>query len=298
MKKQASSPFNLPLTVKKSVPCNAPGTSCSQQFLSLSNGLKLLVTTFSPPFGSVYPPIIMVPGLFSVIENFGHLLPTLTHYFTIYYVETREKNSSLCPDDSVFTIESMAEDLNEVVGALGVKDNEFLFLGYSMGATVVMESISSATVKPSGIILAGMMGSFDFPTWSRHLSRIAAPFYRFIKPLLKLYITRFRMDREQDPEMNDIQSRVLDSADPRKLCATIRHIASFSLWERLPLIRCSILLIDASKDHFHNHNDALRLSALYPDVVYADLETNRRNRSGEVVELLLHFLNQDSGKTG
>jgi len=254
------------------------------------NGVSLHVTIFTPPEPGNFPPVIMVPGLLSVKDNFSNLLPGLTRYFTVYYLETREKISSICPEGSVFSIQNMADDLNEALTQLGLHKQKYLILGFSMGATVVMESLSAGTGLPAGIVLVGPSSSFDFPVWSLRLAKVAAPFYPVIKPLLKVYIKNFRMNHQDDPEMYSIQSRVLDSADPEKLCATIQEIASFSLWEHLPVIHCPLIIIGASKDIFHRQDDALRLSKLFRNSVYIDLETNQRSHGLEVVDILKGIL--------
>ncbi len=268
----------------------APGTAINRTYVRLSNGISLSVTKFIPVTVSRYPPVVMVPGLFSVMENFRHLLPDLTRDFTVYYLETREKNSSICPEHSVFSIENMADDLNEVLKELDLNPAEFLLLGYSMGATVVLEALSAQGRLPAGIILAGPVGSFGFPAWSLWLARVAAPLYRVIKPLLKLYIKYFMVNHREDPEMHHIQTRVLDSADPYKLCATLPELARYNIWDRLPPIACPLLIIGASKDSFHNHNDALRLSEMILNSTYIDFETNLRNHSREVVKTMKEFL--------
>jgi len=279
----------------KSVP-NKPDTqnlhpaSQIKTLYNLDNGVSLQVSSFTPLNPSRFPPVIMVPGLFSLMENFRNLLPALTRDFKVHYVETREKSSSICEEGSIYSIENMASDLNKVIKQLGVADQEFLLLGYSMGATVVMEALASMPAQPVVAVLVGPSADFDFPAWSLQLARFAAPYYRFIKPLLKGYIRYFLVNHKEDPEMHDIQTRVLDSADPYKLCSTVRAISNYSLIDRLGIINCPLLIIGASKDTFHNHNDALRLSAVIAHSKYIDLETNHRNHSSEVVDIMKEFL--------
>jgi pimeloyl-ACP methyl ester carboxylesterase len=265
-------------------------------YCHLNNGISLQVTTFTPVVPSRFLPVIMVPGLFSIPENFSRLLPALTGDFKVYYVETREKSSSICRKDSIYSIENMASDLNTVLQQLGFADHEFLLLGYSMGATVVMEALSAIPAQPAGVMLVGPSVSFGFPDWSLRLAKFAAPYYRFIKPLLKGYIRFFHVNHKEDPEMHQIQKRVLDAADPYKLCATVLAISGYSLIERLVSFHIPLLIVGASKDIFHNHDDALRLSEAISHSSYVDLETNQRNHSSEVVDLLKDFFPERSAK--
>jgi len=89
--------------------------------------------------------------------------------------------------------------------------------------------------------------------------------------------------------MHRIQSRVLDAADPRKLCATIPAIASYTVWDRLAGIDIPLLVIGASKDSLHTNDDAIRLASMVENSSYVDLETNERNHAGEAAEVVRKF---------
>jgi pimeloyl-ACP methyl ester carboxylesterase len=262
------------------------GAPMESNILSLPTGVSLRVTRFSPDQPDHLPPVVFLPGMLSGIENFQRVMYEFTRNFVVYFVETREKKSGICKSDAEYTIESMAADIKEVIALLGMKEKQYILLGYSMGASVIVEAFSLLENKPSILVTIVPNTEFRFPAWSLWLASFIAPFFGIIKPFLKQYIRFFHVNTKEDPEMHRIQMRVLDGADPRKLCATIRAIAPYKIWDRLDAIDVPMLVIGASKDSLHTHDDSLHMASMVKTSTYIDLETNERNHGGEVVEII------------
>jgi pimeloyl-ACP methyl ester carboxylesterase len=274
-----------PIKLISTVPFSFSG-EVNSRHIALATGVALKVTTFTPSKKSDFPPVILVPGLFSVMENFLHMMPALTRDFAVYFVETREKKSSICRKDSDFSIPAMAMDLSQVIRQLQLDKQKYILMGYSLGATIALESLYLQLRKPELTVLVGPSITLDFPAWSRVLAKFAAPIFALVKPVVKAYIRHFRVNKKEDPEMHEIQARALDGADPYKVCATIPAIHAFSVRDRLEAIYSPVLVIGASKDTFHSHDDALILSGAIPGCTHIDMETNQRNHSPEVVNEL------------
>lgn len=268
----------------------APGTRCNSAHMALSAGVSLLVTIFDPPDHSVYPPLVLIPGLLSGMENFMPVLQELSRDFRIYFVETREKRTSHCSTGSDFSIPVMAQDLAEMITLLGLKEKQFMLLGFSMGASVSIEACIRLHEKPLAMVLIGPTSSFHFPRWSGWLTRIAAPIFGVLKPFLKCYIKHRHVNHKEDAEMQQILIRVLDGADPFKLCSVIRAIADYTVWARVGEVEVPVLVIGASKDTLHSHDDALRLASTVKNGRFIDLETNARHHGAEVAGVIREFL--------
>jgi pimeloyl-ACP methyl ester carboxylesterase len=262
----------------------AEGIACSSEHLPLSTGVSLLISRFTPDHPGKFPAVVFIPGLLSGIENFKYVLREFTRDFTLICIDTREKNTSLCQRYTAYTIPVMASDIIETIATLGLKEKQYILMGYSMSASIILEGFHNLMTKPAALVVVNPTLEFRFPRWSLWLSKFIAPFYGLIKPLLKLYIGHFHVNRKEDPEMHRIQSRVLDAADPRKLCATVSAIASYTVWDRLAGIDIPLLVIGASKDSLHHHDDALRLASRVKNSCYIDLETNERSHGGEVAK--------------
>jgi len=270
----------------------AEGSKWEQTKIRLDNGISLQVTTFRPAGNSPYPPVIFVPGLGSVMENFRYLLRDATRDFTVYLIETKEKRSAVSGVGKNFSIPALASDLPAVVQIILEKNEPYTMIGFSMGATVLLEAFSRLARKPLCMMLCSASAVFRFPRWTLFLARFAAPFYPVIKPFLQWYLKHFRINTPDDKEMQQIMTRVLNATDPYKLCATIRAIAPYEVWEKLPAVDVPVLIITASRDTFHNADDTARIASLLPASVIKDLETNQRTHSGEAVKEWRGFLQE------
>ena len=77
--------------------------------------------------------------------------------------------------------------------------------------------------------------------------------------------------------MYDINSRILDQANPKRLAATVLAVRKFEVWEHLPKIDVPCLVVGVSHDKFHSHDEALVLN-------------NKRSHSEEVATIIDEFI--------
>lgn len=267
----------------------AAGTSCSQGTAEFSWGVGLNYYHFKPARESFYPPIILVPGLVSVMENFRHLLVGLSRHYEVFYIETAEKGSSEVPADYPYTIEALSKDLAGFVSSKKFMPGEYILMGYSLGATVVMHACKWLESAPALVILGEPSAAFDFPWWSKILARVAPPFYPMIRPGVLWYIRHFRVNTAEDMELYHIVRRALDSADPWKLCKTVLAIANYQVWLVLHYISFPVLLLGTSLDTLHPYEETIELTRKIKNCTLVDMETNLRNHSEEVADVLLDF---------
>lgn len=269
----------------------SPGTHCSEQMLKVSNDVSLRIIHFKPEMDSIYPPLVMVVGLATVIESFHFIIEELTKDFEIYYVETREKSSSQINGKVSFDMETVAGDIIETINLLGLTNNGYVLFGYSFSATVIIESYSRLKVKPASLLLLSPTPSFYYPSWSLLLIRMAVPLYGVLKPTAKWYLRNFTINIKEDKDMYRYSSLALDNADPRKLRDAILAIAGYTVWNKLDIIDCATLIVDTSRDGIHRHEDIMRMKNAIKNCTYVDLETNNRTHGNELGPVIRHFLN-------
>ncbi len=230
-------------------------------------------------------------GLASVIENFRPMLRQLTASFVVHYLETHEKSGGSLPPDADLSVAAMARGVAAAVDSLGVTDCEFALVGYSLGATVILETVPQLESRPSAIVLVEPNAAFPFPRWALLLARWGAVAYRPIVPLLKWYIRTFRIDTTRDAELYRITCRILDAANPTRICAAVRALASYRLADDLRHISVPSLVIGASDDTFHNFDDSRQIADSIPASRYTDLQNNRRSHSREAAAIVDQFVN-------
>jgi len=266
------------------------GATYTSGYTDPGTGVSLLTVEFTPPESRGLPDIVFVPGLASVPDNFTGTLIGLTRYHKVLYLETREKSSAVIKSSHGFSVAEVSSDLTGYLNARFNDDSNYVLVGYSLGATAIAESFRFLKHKPLSIVLIEPNGSFNFPGWSVFLARGARYIFRFIKPFLKWYIRNFRVNTAEDNEMYLMNCRILDAAEPRRLGLAIRDLKPYRIGDCLERITVPVLVAGTSKDKFHSHDEALKISAEIHDCTYTDLEDNTRSHSGEMAEIIIRFI--------
>jgi pimeloyl-ACP methyl ester carboxylesterase len=270
-----------------------PNTTIVTSFIEVSDQVRLRLTSFTPPECNTAASIVFLPGLGSIIENFRDTLIALTKDYKVFFLETREKGSSEIKGRVGFSIGEIASDLPVVIERMGLQSGEYLICSYSLGAAVTMSALKHIANKPLAVVLVEPSGSFRWPWWLPTLARVAVPFYGVIKPFLKWYMKKFYINTEGDYEMYEINARILDRANPRKLAATVVAIAKYNIRNDLVAVNTPALVIGVSKDKFHSHDEASEIASAIEGCCYVDVETNKRSHSSEVADIIQTFLERD-----
>lgn len=90
--------------------------------------------------------------------------------------------------------------------------------------------------------------------------------------------------------VNELNARILDQADPKKLARTVVDVAGYDIWDDLKTIDVPVLVIGVSHDKFHSHDEASNIAQALPGSSYVDIETNKRSHSAEVADNLAGYL--------
>lgn len=248
------------------------------------------VVSFYPSSQGQPFPVVLVPGLVSVMMTFKKMLLEFTRDFVVHYVETREKSSSLVDGQVDYSVRAIGLDIIDVISHLGLEDHAYIAFGASLGATAMIDCYEHFQKSPLCLILLEPNAAFSYPPWSLPLIRHTAPFYRCVRPIAKWYLKNFRVNTKEDYEMYRINCRALNAADPYKLRDAVLAIAPYRIWDRLGSIRTPSLIIGASKDTFHRHEDLLKIVSSIDSSTYLDLEKHERTHSRELVGQVREYL--------
>lgn len=259
-----------------------PGTLIEENFHQVDDHARIRVVTFHPAEPSEHLPLVMIPGLSSVIESFTGVLHELTRTHLVIYVETREKPSSVISKACRFDVPSFARDIETAIHRSGLREDGYLLAGFSLGAAAIMEVYDRLGVKPAHIILAEPVPQFRIPLWSLPLAGLAPAIFPMLKPFAKWYMRTFMIDVSKDPEIMRIVERAIDNADPFKLGRTLLSVRRFQAWEKLSGLDRPTLIIATSADTLHHHGDIQRMRTLIPVCNQIDLIDNKRTHSAEM----------------
>ncbi len=267
-----------------------PGSTYQVQMVSVNDAVRLRLISFKPAQLSLYYPILMIGGLATVIDNFQPLLYALTKDFEVHYLDTREKPTSQLPKNAAFDMETIGLDIVSVIKSLGFVHNKYLLLGYSFGATVIIDCYRHLIIKPNIIILLSPTATFKYPSWSLQLMRLFLNVKKgVLKPLAKWYIGNFYVNKKEDNEMYLISSRAIDNADTVKLKKVILAIAYYTVWDKLRFIDGNCLIVATSKDGLHVHKEINKMAGSIKNCNYLDLETNKRTHGAEMAAVIRHL---------
>jgi pimeloyl-ACP methyl ester carboxylesterase len=269
----------------------APGASVGEEMIPTQNNVYLRVLTFNPPVRSKYPPLMFIPGWVSQMFGWKEVLLEMTSDFKIYYVETREKITSRVESDVKYDVVSIGSDILNLIERFGFTDKQYILFGSSLGGTAILDLCRFLQQKPSCLVLVGPNAVYRIPkTWIVIVRVFYPGLYPLIKPPVKWYLRKFRLDLKSDYEQYEKYCRAIDSGDPWKLKKGVLSMYKYEIWPLLKDIDIPALMIGASKDKLHEPENLHKMVQLMPKATYLDLETNKQTHSKRMVVEMRKYL--------
>ena len=271
----------------------AEGAKYKTEFIDVSENVSLRLITFSPAKPSNNPPIVFVPGWVSQISGWLQVLLEMTREYTVYYIETREKISSMVNGNVEYSIEEMGKDVIKVIEHIELADKKYYLFGSSLGGTIILDLWRFLESKPLSLILVGPNAEFRVPkSWHYIVSAFYPPLYNLLKPSVKWYLRTFRMNIKSDFAQYEKYSEALDSADPWKLKKALLSVEKYKVWDLLSNINTPTLIFSASKDKLHEPENLQRMAKTMQNATIFDMETNSGTHSREMVYEMNKYLSQ------
>ena len=275
----------------------APGCRTAREQFRAAKGVLLTYYSFHPEAGSRKDPVLFIPGWVSRMDGWRDILETLTKDRSVYYLETREKASSVVDPDTEQSVEAIAADIREFVRQKAFRDKEYVLFGPSLGATAILDADPDLTAAPKALILVGPNAVFHIPLWARFVIHLLSPGqYRWFKWLIRWYLKHFRLNVREDAAQYSKYSAALDIADPWKLKRSALALARYSVWHQLPRIKDAVLLVNAGKDVMHVPENIETMHRRLADSQILDMNTNSGTHSPELVQAIDRFLGEISAR--
>jgi len=269
----------------------APGTTISENMVALDQNTQLRVISFHPGADKRETEVVFVAGWMSLIDGWVPVLREMTRDFIVHYIETREKKSSRLKGKARFGVEDIGMDIVRLVKKLELKDQKYIIVASSLGATAVFDCCQFLSVSPGALIMINPNAVFRIPLFWRILVRLFyAPLFVVFRPMIKWYLRMFRLDVQADPAQYQKYCRTLDNADPRKSKKTVLALWNYQVWDKLKTVGYPTLLVGASRDKLHEPKNTRRMVSMIPRATYLDMETNARNHSPELVKAIRRYL--------
>lgn len=269
----------------------AAGAHANEQMLPVTDQASLRVITFTPAEDKGRLAVLFIAGLISQIFGWKDVLREMTRDFTVYYVETREKASSVIHGEVNYSIESIGKDIVRIISLLNLPSRQYILFGSSLGATAILDGCRFMKHDPLCLVLVGPNAIFRIPKWSYPIIWMFPPrLYLLIKPVIRWYLRTFEVDVNSDYAQYEKYSSILDVADPWKLKKIAFPLARYTVWDRIAEVRYPTLIIGASKDIMHIPENLLKMVEQLENAVYLDMETNSATHSTEMVREMRDYI--------
>lgn len=261
-----------------------------EKTLCLPDKVEIKIFDFEPNNPDPEKPIIVfVAGWISLINGWKDVLSTLAPKYRILYVETREKRSAKFPNMKTIdlSIEQMSRDIDILVDEMVPKSQPFYFAGSSMGATVILDYLAINKRLSVNSFLISPICDFPFPGWILFIIKfIPAILYTVIKPILKAYLSYFRLDMKNEPDQVKKYCGTIDAAEPVRLKANAYAIRNYSLWKKLSDIKSPVVIIGAKTDNLHGIDIMEKMVKIMPLSSLEMMESNKETHSAKVGEFI------------
>jgi pimeloyl-ACP methyl ester carboxylesterase len=252
----------------------APGTKFTEQMVSVSDNVSLRVIEFHPQKKTALPTVLFIPGWISLMKGWKIVLREMTKDFHIIYAETREKISSQVTGKVEFSVEAIAQDIVTLADIYKLKQDQYIIFGSSLGGTSILESYKDLKTLPLGFTLLGPNAEYRTPWWGKIIIYLFwVRLYAILKPFIKWYLRKFRLDIETDHAQYEKYCNALDAADPRKLKPAALALSKYKVWGILKDIDLPVLIIGATKDLLHEPQNLIEMDKMLPNSVFLDMET-------------------------
>lgn len=269
-------------------------TKVTESMVPMTDGVSLKVIDFNPEKSeSGKPSVIFIAGWISLISGWQGVLKELTPEHRTFYIESREKKSSLLPEKTKvsFTMDRIREDISDLVDRLIPENEKFVLAGSSLGASAILEFCASGKRKPECAILVGPNEEFRFPKFLGAIIPLIPPaMYFAVRPVIKWYLRNFRLDKKKERAQVEKYEKTINLADPYKLKANALALKNYSIWNRIQGITTPCLIFGATTDKLHSTEKMKRLIELIPEVQYIELASNTDTHSEKAGRIMIDYL--------
>jgi pimeloyl-ACP methyl ester carboxylesterase len=156
-----------------------------------------------------------------------------------------------------------------------------------MGATVILDYLAMEKRQSVNSFLVSPICEFPFPGWILFIIKFFPTLlYTVIRPILKTYLSYFRLDMKNEPDQVKKYCTTIDAAEPARLKANAYAIRNYSLWKKLSDIKSPVVIIGAKTDNLHGIDIMEKMEKIMPLASLEMMESNKETHSAKVGEFM------------
>ena len=239
-------------------------------------------------------PVVLVPGWGTTPEGFRGFYGPLHGKAELYYIETREKNSSRIrgrrPEMSPVR---SALDIRTALDAAGLTGGDYILAGTCWGSALILEGMIRGCLDPPTALLADPMHTLWFnKAFLRWISPwIPAFAIRAVRPLLRQALVGDLKDGAQKQRTFDF----IDGADVWKWKKSAEAAWDFELFGRLGAVKREVFVLNGTGDKVHDPRNYPRVAAELPGGRFLRMPLDEAYREGMFGAVALEFARVGAG---
>jgi pimeloyl-ACP methyl ester carboxylesterase len=264
-------------------------------YFTMSDGAQVRVLEFNAEEKSDDKIFFVIPGFITVFQSWHRVIELLSKKYHIYYFESREKISSKLTRKQrrQITLRRMALDIKEVIEQLDLDKKPYYTLCSSTGGTIEIEALSEKWIQPKAAVMIGPTIEYNIrPLIPIMLSIIPNFMKTLFHPLIKWYLGKFYVNKEEEPEQFNKYYRAAKEAHVGKVRGVIWEMRKYECWDMVPEIDTTILLLGASKDIMHRTEMCTKVHKMLPNSTYVDLGSNKATHSDPLIDEIEKFIQE------
>lgn len=243
------------------------------------------------------PPLVLVAGWITIVDSWVPVLARLAQNRRVIYIESREKQSANIRADkmdrNLFSVGHLGRDIVIVAEAVGLKFEETVLVGSSLGANAILEALKQGH-RCRAAFLIGPNAEFSFPLWVRPVMRLPSAAYRSLVPFILWYLRRFRLDVRAEPQQYERYRKSVEKTDFERLKLSALALEGYRVIQGFSAILDPVGVAFASSDRLHGEANARKLAEALPRGSALPCPSNAYLHRPEVVEELDRFVEKTS----
>jgi len=219
------------------------------------------------------PVVVLLHGFPFDRSMWASQVEALSDQYRLIVPDLRGHGSSPAPDDRVYTIDAMADDLIETLNALNLHEKVVLG-GLSMGGYIALSAITRYPDRFMGLMLLDTKATSDPPEIARGRGITAEQVESSgnTETLVEGLILRVfaQETREHKPELVESLRKVMKSTSPRTIAASLRGMAARpDRMDDLARIQLPTLILVGADDVVTPVSDAKAMAERLPNAKLA-----------------------------
>ncbi|MHA1185392.1 MAG: hypothetical protein ACTSSK_00745 [Candidatus Heimdallarchaeota archaeon] len=236
----------------------------TELFVEMDDGVKIRIVKFQPKKDLLKPVIFFIPGFLSIIKHWTILIDNLVkNNYTIYLMETREKQSSTATKKSKFNSKRYLNDLEQSLYEVKVKDN-FIIMGSSLGAGMIIKYLSTqqknGTPYPDkGILLEAIYNTNSIKK-AIAIAKLPKRVFSIVKNISAKIVPAILKQFKLYPSKYKSLIESINYADSSIMRICLINAKDENLKDYLKEILIPIFVVGADKDNIHDKNQSRIIS--------------------------------------